>query len=433
MSKKLKVIIVFLLLVAFAPQHTYSQNKNSKNEKELQKELKILGNNLEKLITCGVGELNRALSKINEDDIKSLSKKIQKDCIKTLPGELDQSDYIQQDDLYTIEKIKKINKHFKVGPQTKLELENKFGKILINSWDKNEMTIDINIIARASSDDKATDILEKINIDIAEANDIISFKTKIESLNGNNKNANKSFEINYIVNMPRNNAIKIKNSFGDLVMSSHNGKTDIEVKYGGLKAEKILSNDNFIKLAFGSGSISYLKKGTLDISYSDFNLVNAGSVNLSSGFSDIKFGNIDNLDIKNKYGSVAIGSVKSISGTNSFADFKLDKLASGLDMKITYCGGFEIQNIARNFKLINIEGSYSRFDLDFGGGCSFNFDVNVHFGNADIDKSKADFNIAEKKSTSVYYKGKYGTGPGNGQVVIKSSYGNVSFQNNNNE
>ncbi len=435
MKKKMRKILIFLLIILNC-QIIYSQNKKDKSSDKLKKECKDLGKNINRILSCSINEINKAFNNISEEDVKDFATHLQKK-IKITIDEIDSeqdsiNDYSNDYKVknhYNLEKTKKINKSFKVNASTKLDLENKFGKVQITTWDKNEIAIEINIIARANSDQKALEILDKINVDISEGSDIIYLKTKTESIHS--KGGNKSFEINYTVNMPRNNALKVKNNFGDMFLGNFNGKTDIEVKYGGLRAEKLSSNENNIKVGFGSGSVTYIKNGNLNISYSDFNLNSGGNIDLTSSFSDIKLEGIDILDIKNKYGKVEIGSVNSVSGSNSFADFNLKKLATGLDMKVSYCGAFEVRNIGKNFKNININGSFSHFDLDFDDGNAFNFDVNVSFGNAHIDRSKAQFNISEKKNTSAYYKGKYGRGSCQGNVNIKSSYGDVSFQGNN--
>jgi len=435
MKKKMQKLLIFLLII-FNFQIIYSQNKKDKSSDKLEKECKDLGKNINRILSCSIKEINKAFNNISNEDVKDFATHLKKK-IKITINEIDfeqdsvngNSNDFKIKDHFNSEKSKKINKTFKVNPSTKLDLENKFGKIQITTWDKNEIAVDINIIARANSDQKAQEILDKINVDINEGNDIIYFKTKMESIYS--KGGNKSFEINYTVNMPRNNALKVKNSFGDMFLGNFNGKTDIEVKYGGLRAEKLTSNENNLKVGFGSGSITYIKNGNLNISYSDFNLSSGGNIDLTSSFSDIKLEGIDILDIKNKYGKVEIGSVNSVTGSNSFADFNLKKLALGLDMKVSYCGAFEVRNIGKNFKNININGSFSHFDLDFDDGNAFNFDVNVSYGNADIDKNKAQFNISEKKNTSAYYKGRFGKGSSQGNVNIKSSYGDVSFQGNN--
>src|SRR6476661_8753086 len=62
---------------------------------------------------------------------------------------------------FDAEKSKRINKVFKVNATDKLDIENSFGKIHINTWDKNEITVEVVMIARANSEEKAQEILDK--------------------------------------------------------------------------------------------------------------------------------------------------------------------------------------------------------------------------------------------------------------------------------
>jgi hypothetical protein len=107
---------------------------------------------------------------------------------------------------------------------------------------------------------------------------VIGFRTEIGKMQGNNHNGKKGFEINYTVNMPKGNPLKLKNSFGDVYLANLDGKADLNVSYGSLKAENLTHAESFVKVAFGSGNIAYLKGGTLDVDYSKVNVERMGNL-----------------------------------------------------------------------------------------------------------------------------------------------------------
>jgi hypothetical protein len=327
--------------------------------------------------------------------------------------------------LEDIEKTKKFSKTFKVSSTDKLEIENKFGKVHVNTWEKNEFAVEVVIIARASTEEKAQRILDRINVEVNEAADLISFKTRMEPITGTGK---KSFEINYTVSMPRNNPLRVKNSFGDTYVQALLGRAELESSYGSLKTDKLGHEDNYVKVAFGNGDLGYCKGGRLDVSYSNFHLAGGERIDLSSGFSNVEVGSVGDMVLRNKYGEIDIESVRSIRGDASFGDFRISKLLQSIDMKVKHCGDFDVKYVAPGFRQITLDGSFSSFDINFEGGVSYSFDVSVHFGDARLDRSASQFSLVEKRDNSASYKGRYGKGNGNGNVVIKSSYGDVRLR-----
>src|SRR5258707_12497803 len=72
-----------------------------------------------------------------------------------------------------------INKHYDVTADDKLEIENQFGNVVVSTWDKNEITVDIEIVVNASSDERAKEIMDEIDVRDYNSSHIISFKTKV--------------------------------------------------------------------------------------------------------------------------------------------------------------------------------------------------------------------------------------------------------------
>ena len=75
------------------------------------------------------------------------------------------------------EKRRVVEKSYSVNTSTLLSIKNKFGKIEINSWDKNEFSIKIEIISRGRSEERAQRILDEIEIEIDESSTEISLET----------------------------------------------------------------------------------------------------------------------------------------------------------------------------------------------------------------------------------------------------------------
>jgi len=329
---------------------------------------------------------------------------------------------------FEVEKSRKISKVFKVGTNDKLDIENKFGKVHINTWDKNEISVEVTMIARANNEENAQKLLDKMDVKISQSGEVIAFKTELES---NHYKGKQGFEINYTVSMPKGNPLRIKNSFGDAYLADYTGTADLSVGYGSLKTAHLSGNGNNVKVSFGSGNLSSLRGGKLDVSYSHLKLGSSETLDLKSDFSDVEIEQVKDLTVRSKYGSLKLGVVNSIGGNSSFSDFGIKELESKLDMKVQYCGDFKVAKIAKAFRSVSIAGQFSSFDLRFENNASFAIDVALSFGNFrmadDLQEEAPQYSLMEKKNTSSHHIGKVGKST-TGQLTIKAQYGDVKIK-----
>lgn len=292
---------------------------------------------------------------------------------------------------YDVEKRKTIDKTFKVSRADMLNIENKFGKVHINTWDKNEMHVKVDIIARASTDNRAQEILDNIKVMESREGSTISFRTNIEPMRISGYN-NKGFEVNYTISMPMENPLTVKNSFGDVYLAALKGKADINVKYGTFKSDRLGNPGNNVKIAYGSGSCGYINGGSMDIAYADVNVEGANNLH----------------------------------GTSKYSDFKVGSLGEVMEMDVKY-GSFKVDNISRNIRKITLDSGFTPISLNFDANTAFNFDVSVQFADFNYDKSSVNISSLEKGHTSAAYKGAYGGASPKGLVSINSRYGEVKF------
>ena len=78
-----------------------------------------------------------------------------------------------------VEKKRTISKTYTVGPDDRLSVENSFGNVTVSTWDKNIIQVDVEIGVRASSDEKAQQMLDQISVTDHQGGQEIEFKTDI--------------------------------------------------------------------------------------------------------------------------------------------------------------------------------------------------------------------------------------------------------------
>lgn len=330
---------------------------------------------------------------------------------------------VAKDNGLDYEKSKKISKSYDVKSNVQLAIKNTFGRVHINTWDQNKITVDVEIIARMNNESRAQDLLDRIKIEIAEGTSEISFETKL----GNLKNRDREeFEVNYKVNMPKKNPLRLKNSFGGNFIGDLQGDCDIDISYGDFRIENLYGKTD-IKISFSDGAIDLIKEGEIEIKYSDVEIEELGVVRMEQGFSDVEIEKIGTIDLSSKYGDLEIGTVKGIKGYVGYSEFSIDRLEVELDIEAQYSGGFTIDEVAKDFSKITIDGKFGDYRISFEEGANFTFDTELSFSDFSYSGLPLDFDYKVKEDFKARYKGKMGTGNG-GHVRIDTSYGDIRFR-----
>lgn len=292
---------------------------------------------------------------------------------------------------YDAEKRRTIDKTYKVTRADLLNIENEFGKVHINTWDKNEMHVKVEIIARAGSESKAQEVLNNIKVTESREGNTIAFRTNIPPMRISG-NSNKGFEVNYTISMPEGNPLTVKNTFGDVYLATLKGKANINVKHGSFRCDRLGNTSNIVKLTYASGACTFINGGNMDIAYADMNVREANNLH----------------------------------GTARYSDFKVGSLGEIMEMDVKY-GSFKVDNISRNIRKIAFDGNFTPISLNFEPNTAFNFDVSVQFTEFNYDKSLVNITSLEKGNTSAEYKGEFGGASPKGLVSINSKYGEVRF------
>lgn len=323
------------------------------------------------------------------------------------------------------EKKKYVEKTYKVSATTALRVENKFGDIEINSWEKSEFSVKVEIIGKGRNEERAQRILDAIEIDIRESSSEISFETESDDMKTKNE---EGFEVNYTIYMPEKNPLEIKNSFGDVSMGNREGNLNLTVAYGSMKVGDV-AGDTYVKLSFGNGSIGNVADGEFVVKYSDFEIESGKILDIIQGFSDLEIDNVEDLEIESKYGSLEIKKAHKVDAEAHFSGFEIEELTGSLELDCSYLGDFKIERLAKTFTLVDIDGKFGSYEI--GLAPDVNADIDASFSFADLKVSSdvdATFNYRVKESNKATYKGKIGKGDPNKKIRIDSGYGNLRIK-----
>lgn len=323
---------------------------------------------------------------------------------------------------------KKISEKYEVSANDKLDISNKYGKVDIYTWDKNEITVEIVMKAWAGSVSKAQDELDRISIKYGKNGNYISFETQIDGSNVN-INGNKGFEINYIINMPKTNALKLTNKYGATFLDNFSGELELSVKYGKLRTNRLTGVSKNIEVAYGGIDSEEIEKGRLKISYSDSKIRTGGNLEIDNAYGKIVLDKVGTLQADIRYGELRIDeTAANIVGKVGYSGVRIRQITKSFVMEAKYTGGFTIEKVAKGFEKIDIEGSYGSFDITFDPAATFDFKVKAAYGSfkSSLPNTELSRQI-EASHTAKEYEGYIGK-KGGAKVSIVTRYGGVKFK-----
>ncbi len=337
------------------------------------------------------------------------------------------------------EKTKFYSKSYVIDKNDKVNLSNKFGSITIKTWDKNEIKIDAEIKAYANTDNEAQKLIDDVEATSNKEADQISFKTTMESTNGNwgrgnrnGKNWRREIKVNVTVYMPSGNALTATQQYGNIQMDDFSGPTSIVVQYGNFTANSLKSKNNYIKVQYGKCDIKDAAQAKINHQYGGgLTIGSIGEIELLAQYTDVNIGEIKQSSIiKQQYGfGITIGNAGPLSATVQYSTLKIGNLQGSLTSKVQY-GKVNIDEVRADCKTIDINADYTNVNLGFASNYNANFDVRTTYGSFKHENNVNSQKLGDDDrhfSSTKSYSGTVGKG-GYSTISIKSTYGGVTFK-----
>jgi hypothetical protein len=321
-----------------------------------------------------------------------------------------------------IEKTKTYNKTWSVSEIETLEVSNKFGEVLFKNEGGSQITIDVKVTVEASNENKASSLLDKIDVEFSKSGKTAKAETTIE----NNFNSNRDFSIDYVINIPSDKNLVVSNKYGNTVLDKLNANGDFNIQYGNINANELMAPDNGkmkVLLAYGNGSIDKTQDLDLKINYSGISLGTTRDLMLDSKYSNVDFDMSRMVQIESKYDKFNFGKVKAINANTKYTNIKIAYLGSSLKIENGY-GAIKVAEVDAGFESISITNAYGQISL---GLKSENYSVDASCQYCGISYPQESFKGNRIKENTTYeIDGKVGTGEG-GKVYIRSRYGEIKL------
>jgi hypothetical protein len=323
------------------------------------------------------------------------------------------------------EYTKVIKKEFAVNPDAQLSIDNSFGNVHCNNWDKNIVQIEVAITVDAPDENSASKIFDKISININGSSNQVEAKTIIPD--GGFKGRSR-VKIDYTINMPTTINLDLANKFGDIYINELGGKGKINLGYGNMEAGKFTNSDNLLDIKFSNININSIKGAVVNLKYSKMDIVYAGSMRLDSKYSDLEADKIISLVVNFEGGKIDVENGSVIDGKSKFSDINITRLEQSLSLDIQY-GNCDIDEMPADFASISVKNKYGNVAIGLTSTANYSLDAELKFCELDFPEEKANISQRIITNTSKSYKANVGKeAPPASKVFIRSEFGNVSLE-----
>jgi len=293
---------------------------------------------------------------------------------------------------------KEVSKSFAVSSNDKLYIENRYGNITVTHWNKQEVSIQVVIEAKARNENRLQQLLDRVTIELDKSGNTINGITTLKNLNisGNNER----LTINYYISMPSNLTSHLSQRYGNINLPSKNdGECTLEAKYGNIKGGSFTAGLS-IESAYGNIELDDVKGAFIDAAYcGKVNIKNGENLKIDSRYSNLELKDIKDLYVEAKYGNLKAGrlgkAVIELGYTNGDIAYVGEELIVN---RLSY-GNLEVREMSGNFTRIYAKASYGNMNLRIPSKAAFKVTAeSMKYGNFEVNG----FNAQTQKINNSY-------------------------------
>lgn len=328
-----------------------------------------------------------------------------------------------------------ITKTFQVSNGARLNVDNVYGNINLQSWNKNEIQAVIKIKGISGNDEDTRQLINEVAIQSNQSDGVVSIKTIYTS--GNNSSfwkkffnsssrGNRSIQINYEVYVPQSLAsIDIKNKYGGVTGNQLPGDLNLNIDYGAFNIKDLAGRLN-LNTSYCKGSLTGIKSGTVTVNYTDFNMDKVNNLQVNSIYSDYKISQADNLNISSTYSDITADNIGSLQGKSTYSDYKINSLTTQGTIATVY-GDITIKALGSQFKTLTITPANSDISVGIPDGLPLQLDIKLVYG--DIKTGGIPLQVTQKSETgnTSILQATSGGGKDGAVIKINGTYADVNL------
>lgn len=342
---------------------------------------------------------------------------------------------------------KTVKKEFDISPEGTVEILTKYGKVEVNTWDRNRVKVEVQIVVRTLNETSAQEVFERINVDFINNDNYVKAATNISTNKdwwagwGDSKT---DYTINYEIFMPPTNHLELETKHCDVWVGKLEESARVEMKYGNFRFEG-LGEETELNLAFSNGQIDNAKyidaslnhctlkleeveEITVSSRYSNLSIEKAKDVRVNSKYDNYKLGQVDNFRNSGQYDNIEIISANNVFVDSKYTIIRATEIDNQIDIELDN-GGLVISKMAKGFSGINLLGRFTDFQIGIEDGAQYKLDALADYAGIGYPKSMKV--IYEKaKSTTHEVMGQEGEPQADALIKARLNYGALKVKHN---
>lgn len=327
-----------------------------------------------------------------------------------------------EEGIHAYDKEKNISKTYTVNDDALVKITNSYGNVNVYLWDENKISIQVNIKVSGNNEKKINERLNSIDVDFDATMSIVAAETMFTTKEW--KGNNISYEINYVIKIPRNGSVDLNNKYGNISVDKLNGSSAIECKYGSIILGQFNNKTNNISIAYSpNSSINSIDKINLQSQYSEIDFQKVNAINIEGNYNTFNFQNVGVLNLSSNYTKISSKSIQKVVIDGNYLNLKLGEIGTSLIINSNYS---DIQAGASNkTDAITINGNYTNSKISCSSDYTFDIILNLKYGSF-TDNVGLKYTQKSEKNTSKSFIG-YHITTGKSKINITTNYGSVQL------
>ncbi len=319
-----------------------------------------------------------------------------------------------------------------------LEVENRYGNIDIMNWEKNEISVEVEVTVAHPERDVAEKQLSYINIEFSrQGNDvravtIIDQRVREQWLRWFSSGRDETrITVNYTIYVPAETGLRIANRYGNIFINEALGHTFIDLRYGNLQANSIIRDNtrplSEINLAYSTkATISEADWLQVNLRYSDLSVTRCRALVVTSSYSKIRVDQASSIVTESRYGEFSLGNINNFVAESAYTNYTINQIGSTLDVQSRY-GNVRIGNMPAGFSKLRFDSSYGNLRAGIDSDASYKISASGSYGSVNVPSGNRINRTTRGSSFNI--SGIVGEAESPEAVVeISTRYGNVDLR-----
>ncbi len=262
---------------------------------------------------------------------------------------------------------KNYSKSFSCGGDHLLFLKNACGNVFVDTWDKNEVKVDVEMTTYARDNAEADELLKysAVTDEMIEGSKTLFFYTHTISgatLAEKQDTIFTTMNTVYRLFIPRNMPVNIQNTYGNVYLGDMGGTVNVRVVNGSLHAQRIGGSINNIDIDMGIGksTVGQVRSASFSGYNSDIMITKALDVSIKD-YGNVEIANGKDVSVFKTSGFLKIDTADGLSGRVAKTSIAIGAISGNSDIELSNCENVNFGAVVcRQGELVKIAASNSK-------------------------------------------------------------------------